>query len=494
MRRIANWVEIAKGNAESMALDILEEGLRAADPFLSVREALSSLMGYIETFERIVVIGFGKASIGMALACEESLGDRISEGAIIAPKGSIAGEKPKRIEVLEGTHPIPSELNLRSAERLLSISKGLSNRDLVITLISGGGSALFTYPAPGITLEDKREATKLLLAAGATIQEINCIRKHISSVKGGQLVRHLHPARILGLILSDVVGDDVSSIASGPTSPDPSTYGDAWAILERCLLIDRIPRNVLKRIKMGLEGSIPDTPKPGDPIFEGVRNIIVANNMRALSAMAMRAKSHGLKAMIATSYLEGEAREVGKVMGSIAKQIRHRGQPLSPPCAILFGGETTVTLRGKGRGGRNQELALSVAISIAGLRDTWFASIGSDGVDGVTDAAGAIVSGTTFEEALRRGLDPIKYLDDNDSHTILKELGRLIYTGPTGTNVNDLAILLVLAGGTANPPASASPNSQRSDRATGLMGPFPLHEQEREDYIARATWDPNRKK
>lgn len=442
--RIANRWEIAKGEPEAMILDVLEEGLRAADPFLSVREALSGLIGHMEPFERVVVLGFGKASLGMALACEAALGDRISDGAIIAPKGSIGGQRPSRIEVLEGTHPIPSEINLRSTERLLSISKGLSKEDLAIVLISGGGSALFAHPAPGITLEDKGETTKLLLASGATIREINCVRKHISSVKGGQLVRHIYPARVLGLILSDVVGDDVGSIASGPTSPDPSTYGDAWAVLERHRLIDKVPENVLRHIKLGLEGRIPDTPKPGDPIFEGVRNVIVANNMKALSAMARMASSLGLRAMIATSYLEGEAREVGKVIGSIAKQIRHQGQPLEPPCALLFGGETTVTVKGDGRGGRNQELALSVAISIAGLRGVWFASIGSDGVDGATDAAGAIVSGETIGEALGRGLDPVEFLENNDSHSILKELGRLIYTGPTGTNVNDLAMLLAL--------------------------------------------------
>ena len=444
MGRIANRGGIAKGEAEAMILDILEEGLGAADPFSSVKEALSGLAGYARSFGRIVVIGFGKASLGMALACEEALGDAISGGAIITPRGSIGGERPRGIEVLEGTHPIPSEMNLRSTERLLSISGGLSKGDLVITLISGGGSALFAYPAPGITLEDKGETTKLLLAAGATIRETNCVRKHISAVKGGQLARHIHPARVLGLILSDVVGDDLSSIASGPTSPDPSTYGDAWAILGRYRLIDRVPESVSRRIRMGLEGRIPDTPKPGDAIFEGVRNVIVANNMRALSAMAKRAESLGLRAMIATSYLEGEAREVGRVVGSIAKQIRYMGQPLGPPCAILFGGEPTVTLRGRGRGGRNQELALSTAISIAGLRNTWFASIGSDGIDGATDAAGAIVSGETFEEALGRGLDPMEFLEENNSHEILKELGCLIYTGPTGTNVNDLAILLVL--------------------------------------------------
>jgi len=445
--RIANRDGIAKGKAGAMALDILEEGLRAADPYSSTRDALSGLMGYIESFERVVLVGFGKASVGMALACEASLGDTISYGAIITPKGSLGDARPERIEVLEGTHPIPSELNLRSTERLLSMVEGLSERDLVITLISGGGSALFTYPAPGITLEDKRETTELLLAAGATIREINCVRKHISSVKGGQLAKRISPARTLGLILSDVVGDDLSSIASGPTSPDPCTYGDAQAILERYRLIDKVPENVLERIGLGLEGKIPDTPKPGDEIFGGVRNAIVANNMRALSAMARRAESHGLKSMIATSYLEGEAREVGRVIGSVAKQIRYLGQPLSPPCAVFFGGETTVTLRGSGKGGRNQELALSVAISIAGMKGVRFASIGSDGIDGVTDAAGALVSGETFEEALGRGLAPMKSLEDNDSHTILKELECLIYTGPTGTNVNDLALLMVLEEG-----------------------------------------------
>jgi len=442
-KRILNWNEVSGTREREMVLEIIEAGLEAANPYSSVANTLTRLAQELAAFKKIIVIGFGKASYRMALACENVLGDRISDGAIIVPKSSVKVSELKKIRVLEGTHPIPTELNVNSAKTLLEISKNLGEDDLVICLISGGGSALFTYPAEGITLEDKQEMTRLLLAAGSTIQEINCIRKHISGVKGGQLAKHVYPAHLISLILSDVVGDDLSSIASGPTSPDPYTFKDVYALLEKYRLLEKAPKNIMRRVIEGMEGKVSDTPKPGDRIFEKVKNIIVANNIGALKAMEDKAKSYGLNTMILTSYLEGEAREVGRVIASIAKQILNQRSPIPPPCAIFFGGETTVTLKGNGKGGRNQEMALSTAISIKGLPNTLFASIGSDGVDGNSDAAGAIVDGQTVEKALEKNLSPIKYLENNDSNTFLKQLNSLIYTGPTGTNVNDLSILLV---------------------------------------------------
>jgi len=441
-RKITNWNVVADTEPKKMALEIVEEGLRASNPYSSVIEALSRMSDQIQARRRKVVVGFGKASYQMALACEESLGDRIDSGAIIVPKGSVKDSGLKRIRLLEGTHPVPTQLNVDSAREILQLTGGLASDDLVICLISGGGSALFTYPAQDITLEDKQEMTKLMLAAGLTIQEINCIRKHISGVKGGQLARHIYPAWVVSLILSDVVGDDLSSIASGPTSPDPYTFEDVMALFHKYHITEKVPENIAARIARGLEGRIPDTPKPDDRIFAKVANVIVANNTRTLYSMAERAESFGVKTMILTSYLEGEAREVGKVIGSIAKQVITQNLPLKPACAIFLGGETTVTLRGNGRGGRNQEMALSVALSIRGLPKVIFVSVGSDGIDGNSDAAGAIVDGRTIDRALEKGLSPLKYLENNDSNTFLKAVDSLIYTGPTGTNVNDLSFLL----------------------------------------------------
>jgi len=441
--KVVNWSELATDPLNKLSLEIIEEGLKASNPYSSVLQTLSKFSKQIGKYSNIIVIGFGKASYSMALACEDHFGNRFSGGAIIVPKGSIKGSALKKIEVLEGTHPVPTEINVSSVRKILSYVNGLSEDDLVICLISGGGSALLTLPAEGITLQDKQEMTKILLAAGPTIQEINCIRKHISAVKGGQLAKAIYPAHVLSLILSDVVGDDLSSIASGPTAPDPSTFKDVLNLLERYRILEQVPHNIRNRIHLGLEGKVAETPKPNDKVFENVTNVIVANNMKALTSMAKKAESAGLKTMILTSYLEGEAREVGKVIGAIARQIAKENLPLKPPCAIFFGGETTVTLRGKGKGGRNQEVALSTSIAIRGLPNVNFVSLGSDGVDGNSDAAGAIVNGSTFQKALEKGLSPTNYLENNDSNTFFKEVGGLIITGPTGTNVNDLSFLIV---------------------------------------------------
>lgn len=443
-RRVRNWQSLSVSIARQFALKIVEKGLESADPYSAVIEAMKVQSGTLGGSGKKIVVGFGKASYRMAQACEDFLRDQISAGAIIVPKGSFADGSLSRIRVLEGTHPIPSKLSLRSTRQVLSLVRNLAKEDVVICLISGGGSALFALPKDGITLSDKQEMTRLLLAAGASIQETNTVRKHISAVKGGQLARIIAPAKCLSLILSDVVGDDISSIASGPTAPDSSTYDDAWAVLEKYNLVGAAPKSIIEHIKSGLAARVPENPKPGDSIFMKVENLVVANNTGALSAMTKKAERLELNTLVMTSRQEGEAKEVGKRIGVLARQIVKEGKPIKPPCAVLFGGETTVTVKGKGKGGRNQEVALSAAISLKGLHDVAFISIGSDGIDGNTDAAGAIVDGGTVDHAFNIGLAD-KFLDENDSNTFLEaKEDCLVRTGPTGTNVNDLAVLVVL--------------------------------------------------
>ena len=439
--KILNRAELERSEKHRLILDLLEEGLRAADPYSSTIEALRSLSHELSKYRKKVVIGFGKASYRMALASEKVI-DEIWAGGIIVPKGAVQVNELKRINVYEGTHPIPSQINVEATKELLSLLSGLTEDDLVICLISGGGSALFVQPS-GISLSEKQEVTRLLLSCGASIHEINCVRKHLSAVKGGNLARLIYPANSICLILSDVVGDNIDTIASGPTSPDGTRFIDAWRILEKYRLLEKVPKNVLEHIKMGIDGKVPETPKADDPVFKKVKNIIVANNMKALSAMADKAKTIGLKPMIITSYLEGEAKEVGKVIGSIARQILKYDSPISSPCILLFGGETTVTVKGNGIGGRNQELTLSVAMMLNSFSNIVFASIGSDGVDGNSSAAGAIVDGETLREAEEAGLSPLAYLENNDSNSFFEKMKRTIKTGPTGTNVNDIAVLAI---------------------------------------------------
>jgi len=439
--KILNRAELERSEKHRLVLDLLEEGLKAADPYLSTVEVLRNLSHELLKYRRKVVIGFGKASYRMALASEKVV-DEIWAGGIIVPKGSVQVNELKKIRIYEGTHPIPSQINVEATKELLSLLSGLTEDDLVICLISGGGSALFVQPS-GISLSEKQEVTRLLLSCGASIHEINCVRKHLSAVKGGNLARLIYPANSICLILSDVVGDNIDTIASGPTSPDGTRFIDAWRILEKYRLLEKVPKNVLEHIKMGIDGKVPETPKADDPVFKKVKNIIVANNMKALSAMADKAKTIGLKPMIITSYLEGEAKEVGKVIGSIARQILKYDSPISSPCILLFGGETTVTVKGNGIGGRNQELTLSVAMMLNSFSNIVFASIGSDGVDGNSSAAGAIVDGETLREAEEAGLSPLAYLENNDSNSFFEKMKRTIKTGPTGTNVNDIAVLAI---------------------------------------------------
>jgi len=440
--KITNKEELSRTSRRKDALEILEEGLKAADPKSSVKEALRNLKDELNKARRIVVIGFGKASIKMAEGCEEELRDKIYDGAIIAPKG-IEDKKLKIIKVFEGTHPIPSEVNVESAKKLISVCSNLTSEDLVICLISGGGSSLLTFPANDISLEEKKLTTDVLLKSGADIREINTIRKHISKVKGGQLLNLLKPAKVVSLILSDVVGDPIEYIASGPTSPDSSTFKDALSIIKKYNLVNKLPKSVVERIEKGVRGEILETPKPGDEIFNNVKNIIVSNNMKSLVAMEKKASSLGYNTIILTSYAQGESREVGKFLCAVIKQISSYDIPIKKPACLILGGETTVTVKGNGKGGRNQELVLSIVLNCKDVKNFVFASIGSDGIDGYTDAAGAIADNFSLEDAVNSGLKPEEFLENNDSYNFFKQTRDLIFTGPTGTNVNDFMVALI---------------------------------------------------
>lgn len=298
-------------------------------------------------------------------------------------------------------------------------------------------------PAEGITLEDKKLATSLLLKCGATINEMNALRKHISAIKGGQLAKAAYPATIVSLILSDVVGSPLDTIASGPTAPDSTTFSDAWEVLEKYGLVNEMPPAIVERLRKGVKGEIPETPKPGDPVFERVQNVIIADNYIAATAALNEAQRQGLNTLLLTTFLEGEAREIGKAIAALGKEVATRGIPIPPPACLILGGETTVTVRGRGKGGRNQELALAAAIALEGWEKVTVVTLATDGTDGPTDAAGAIVDGTTVRRALEKGLSPLAYLQDNDSYTFFKALGDLLVTGPTNTNVNDLVFVFV---------------------------------------------------
>jgi len=314
---------------------------------------------------------------------------------------------------------------------------------MVICLISGGGSALMPLPAEGITLSELQEITQLLLKSGATIQEFNAVRKHLSAVKGGQLARAAYPARVVSLIISDVVGDRLDTIASGPTYPDATTYSDVLAVFKKYKLEKKAPPRIITRLINGVKGVIPETPKVGEECFRNAYYKIIASNTDALAAGAEVGRAHGLNVHILTTTMQGEAGEVGEYLSRVAREVYETERPIQRPALLLLGGETTVTVKGEGIGGRNQELVLSAALGIAGLKTTTIASFSTDGIDGPTDAAGAVADGFTIQRAEQLGLDPTSYLENNDSYHFFKELGDLLITGPTGTNVMDVTALIV---------------------------------------------------
>ncbi len=418
------------------ALEIFQAGLAAADPAGAVALHIDIQQ---ERYRRIFVIGAGKAGASMARAVEDCLGSRIAGGLINVKDGHTADLR--YVELNECGHPIPDQRGVDGARRIAEIVRQAGAGDLVLCLISGGASALMPLPAPGITLEDKQETTRQLLACGATIHEINAVRKHLSAIKGGQLALMAQPAHVIALLLSDVIGDDLSVIGSGPTAPDESTFAGALAVLDRYGLRAGVPAQVRERLEAGQRGDVPETPKQ----LQNVSNVIAGSNRLAIDAAERHAAQLGYRTLVLSTTIQGETRDIAQMHAAIACEIVSSGRPVPPPACILSGGETTVTLRGKGSGGRNQEFALAAVPPLAGCAPAILLSAGTDGTDGPTDAAGAIADSTTAARAAALELDPAQFLADNDSYHFFERLGDLVITGPTGTNVMDLHIVLVPA-------------------------------------------------
>jgi hydroxypyruvate reductase len=417
------------------AARIFGTALRAADPQQAAMRYLAR-RDY-SRFRHVYVIGAGKAGASMARAAERALGRMVTGGLVNVKYGHLA--KLRRIELNECGHPVPDQRGVAGAERIAEIAAAAGAGDLVLCLISGGASALLPLPAPPVTLEEKQEVTRLLLACGADIHEINTVRKHLSAIKGGQLARLAWPAKVEALLVSDVIGDSPDVIGSGPAAPDPSTFAEAAAVLDRYGIRDKVPAAVRTRIEQGVAGAIDETPKPGEKLFARVRNTVIGGNGLALDAAARQARQLGFRTLVLSSAIAGETREIARMHAAIAREVAERGRPVKPPACIITGGETTVTLRGDGLGGRNQEFVLAAALDIAGLDNVVVFSAGTDGTDGPTDAAGAIADGDT----LGRKPDARRYLDANDSYHYFEALGDLVITGPTNTNVADVRILLI---------------------------------------------------
>jgi len=396
----------------------------------------------LKKFKNVYVIGGGKASGSMAEAVEQLLGNFIRAGLVNVPKGS--KHKTDIITFHDASHPIPDEVGVEGTRHMLEMAVQAREEDLIICLISGGGSSLMPLPRGKITVADKKEITNALLKCGATINEINTVRKHISDFKGGWLAKKAYPATILNLILSDVVGDPLDFIASGPTVPDSTTFNDAIQVLKKHGLWNKAPASIRKVLSDGEKGIIPETPKTDDEAFKKVFNVVVGNNRLASTTVQEHLRFEGLNTLLLTAMLEGEARYVGVMLASIARETSVSGNPVPKPAGIIAGGETTVTVTGRGLGGRNQEIALAAVQKLNSMDGVVVASLSTDGVDGPTDAAGAIADGKTLVRAAKMGLTPEKFLTENDSYHFFSKLGDLIFTGPTGTNVNDISVIVVL--------------------------------------------------
>jgi len=423
------------------AKEIFMEGVKAVDPYLAVTRALKESEIEYSKYKAIYVVGAGKGTAPMAKAVEDFFNERIKEGLINVKYGF--SEPLRYIKVIEAGHPVPDDMGVVGTKKIVHILNTATEEDLVISLISGGGSALLPYPAGKITLEEKQKLTQVLLECGASIDEINIVRKHISLSKGGQMAKAAFPATVFNLMLSDVVGDRIDIIASGPFVADPSTFKDAKEVLLKYNLISKVPKNIIEYLDAGIAGKVPETPKPGDKIFKKVINKIVASNMIALKACAKKSKQLGYNTIILSSMIEGETKEIAKMHCAILKEILNTGNPIKMPACVISGGETTVTIRGKGIGGRNQEFCLASAIEIADLPyKVVILSGGTDGNDGPTDAAGGIVDPLTISVGKEKGMDARRYLENNDSYTFLKNTGALLVTGPTKTNVMDIHIML----------------------------------------------------
>ncbi len=434
----------------SDARRIFSAALQAVDPGQAVRRALRvdrdavQIIGdrlLLPDMGKLWVVGAGKGSAAMAAAEEDLLGDRISGGRVTVKYGY--GVPLKKVTLGEAGHPRPDERGLEEARAVLGLLAATGPDDLVICLISGGGSALWPAPAEGISLTDKMQTTKALLSCGATINQMNCVRKHISRIKGGQLARHAAPSTVVALILSDVIDDPLDVIASGPTAPDPSTYAEAWEIIRLFGLEGELPDSVTKHIREGAQGLHEETPKPGDPLFARVKNYIIGNNRLALDAAAREAEKAGYHPLILSSSMRGEARETVRALVSIGEEVKNSGRPVSPPACLIAGGETTVTLgESAGKGGRNQEMALAAAIELSEKSGLVFLAAGTDGTDGPTDAAGAVVDGQTVVRGQKLKRNAQQYLARHDAYSYFTGMDEHIITGPTRTNVMDVYLLL----------------------------------------------------
>jgi glycerate 2-kinase len=454
IRQYSRRIRLRQDGSSSrrVLVEALNQALLAADPRTILRNqvkvrgnelVIGAFSVKLSEFRRVLIIGGGKATANMALEIQRILGSWLTGGSVNIPAYTNPWPKGSKIEFNPATHPVPSQQGCQGVRNMLDLVGPPSQDDLVICLISGGGSALMPLPSKGLSLSDKQKTTQLLLTSGARIDEINAVRKHLSDFKGGRLAEKLYPATVVSLIISDVVGDRLDSIASGPTVPDSTTYSDAYNVLNERGLWHKIPRSVRNHIMEGKKGRFPETPKEGSKIFKRVHNFLIGTNKESCRAAARVLERRGYRTLILSTRIQGEAREVGKVVSSIASSINENQLPINPPAAIVVGGETTVTVHGKGRGGRNQELILSAALSIRGLPGILISSIGTDGMDGPTSAAGAVADGSTVERGLRRGLDADTYLRENNSHEFFKKINDLIITGPTGTNVNDILIAIV---------------------------------------------------
>ncbi len=438
-----------------MAKAIFSKGLGAVDPSkilkdsvrierdrLSIKlEGNSEKIYDLNKVDKIFLVGTGKASSSMAQAIEEILGDRITKGVITTKYGHLL--PLRKTEIIEAGHPLPDQKGYEGAKKIQRLLKESGPEDLVIFLLSGGGSALLPFPADHINLKEKQEATQLLLDCGADIKEINTIRKHISRMKGGWLAKWAYPSNVMAFILSDVVGDRLDVIGSGPTVPDPSTFEEAWEILKKYDLLKEIAPSIQRHLQLGKEGKVEETPKPGGDVFEKVVNNVIGSNILALLAAEKEASSLGFKTLILSSAIVGETREAARFHTAIAKEVISSGNPIPRPACILSGGETTVTIKGKGLGGRNQEFVLAGALEISGMERVVLLSGGTDGTDGPTDATGAVGDHTTVQRGKSMGLDPNAHLDNNDAYPFFEKLGDLLITGPTHTNVMDVRIMLV---------------------------------------------------
>ena len=448
------------------AAAILASGLRAADPWSLVRRVLRLRGGTLSVAGRalslgrgrLVLVAAGKAAGAMAGAAEAVLGGRLSAGLAV---DTVARRDLARTQVLVASHPVPDRRGLEAAREVERLAGSLGHDDTLLCLLSGGASALLPAPVVGVSLEEKAAVTGLLLRSGADIAELNAVRKHLSRLKGGGLARAAAPAQVVCLALSDVTGDDLSTIASGPTVPDPSSYADALEVLRRRGLLDSVPAAVRRRLVAGAHGEVEETPKPGDPCFRRAATCLIGSNRLSLEAAAREAGRRGWRPVILTSRLSGEAREAAHVLVSILRECVETGHPAAPPVCLLAGGETTVTVRGDGRGGRNQELAAAAAADLSCFPvPAVVASLATDGVDGNSEAAGGVVDDRTLATAESLGLAPLaSFLAASDSQAFLAPLGGLILTGPTGTNVADLTVLLV---GRAR--ATRRPRSRSADR------------------------------